>query len=140
MPHDPAAVARRWFEEVWNQRRGETIDELLSAEGLCHADHGPIRGPGEFREQMHVPFLSAFPDIRVTLEGVMADGDEVAVRWSAAGTHAGDGLGFPATGRPVALRGLTWLRVRDGKFVEGWQSSNIPEVFRSLAPPPDGLS
>src|SRR5262245_39594540 len=106
------AVARRWFEEVWNQRRDQTIDELLTPHSVCHTDEGPIVGKEEFRARMYVPLLSAFPDLRVEVEGVTGQGDDVVVRWSAAGTHSGDGLGFAPTGKGVILRGITWMRVR----------------------------
>ena len=98
-------LARRWFEEVWNQRRTDTIDELLADESVSHSESGTLRGKQAFRERTHAVFLSAFPDLRMTVEGTMAEGDEVVVRWSFSGTHRGDGLGFPATGRVVSSRG-----------------------------------
>ena len=64
MSRDNIALVRRWFEEVWNRRRAETIDELLTGESVCHADEGPIRGPEEFKARQHAPFLAAFPDLR----------------------------------------------------------------------------
>jgi steroid delta-isomerase-like uncharacterized protein len=135
MSQDPTTIVHRWFEEVWNQRRAQTIDELLTPESVCHGEGDPIRGPGEFRERMHDPLLAAFPDVRVTVEATLADGDEVVVRWRAEAAHAGPGLGFPATGRPVVFRGMTWIRVSGGRFVQAWQSSNIAEVIRSLTEP-----
>jgi len=133
MSQENVALVRRWFEEVWNHRREQTIDELITAESVCHADDGPMRGPDEFRERQYAPFIAAFPDLRVNVEAIIADGDDVVVRWNATGLHSGDGLGCPATNRNVCFRGLTWIQVRDGKLVEGWQSSNIPEVVRELA-------
>jgi steroid delta-isomerase-like uncharacterized protein len=135
MPQDSIALVRRWFEEVWNQRRANVIDELLVAESVCHADDGDIRGPDEFRERQYNPLVAAFPDIRVEIDAIIGEGDEVVVRWSAAGTHSGDGLGFGATNRGTSFRGMTWIRIRDGKLQEGWQSSNMPEVIRGLASP-----
>jgi steroid delta-isomerase-like uncharacterized protein len=133
MSHDNVAAVRRWFDEVWNQRRAQVIDELLPPEGICHADDGPIRGPAEFKERQYDPFTSAFPDLRIEVEAIIAQDDVVVVRWSAAGTHSGDGLGFRATHATASFRGITWIHVRDGKFLEGWQSSNIPEVIRGLS-------
>jgi predicted ester cyclase len=133
MSQDNIAIAHRWFEEVWNQRRPETIDELLAVESVCHADDGPIRGPQEFKERQHACFLGAFPDVRIKVEAVLAHGDQVVVRWLATGTHDGEGLGILPTNRPVTPRGITWLRIKDGKLMEGWQHSNIPEVIRGLA-------
>jgi steroid delta-isomerase-like uncharacterized protein len=130
-----AEIARRWFEEVWNQRREETIDELVTDDSLCFTDNGVIRGAQQFREQMYLPFINAFPDIRVNVEEIICQDDKVVVRWTASGSHSGNGLGFAGTGRPALFRGLTWIEVRDGKFAQGWQSSNIPEVVRSLATP-----
>ena len=132
MSQDNVALARRWFEEVWNQRRAGTIDEWLATESVCHADDGPIRGPQEFRARLHEPLLGAFPDIHVEVEGVLSQGDQVVVRWRSTGTHHGGGLGIPPTNQPVTLRGITWLRIQDGKLMEGWQHSNIPEVIRGL--------
>ena len=84
----------------------------------------------------HVPFTTAFSTLKVVVEGTVCDGDQVVVRWCATGVHSGDGLGMKATHKPVTLRGMTWIRMKDGKFHEGWQSSNITEVMRSLPEPP----
>ena len=112
-------LARRWFEEVWNQRRTDTIDELLTEEGVSHSKSGPVRGSREFNERGHAPFLSAFPDLRIERQGAVAQGEEVVVRWAVRATHLWDGLGLPATGRTVSFRGMTWIRFSGGKMVEG---------------------
>lgn len=127
------AIVKRWFEEVWNQRRAETIFELTTRESICYADEGPLIGPEEFQQRQHTPFLAAFPDLKVTLEAVVGEGENVVARWIAEGTHSGDGLGFRPTNAPVLFRGMTWIRIVNGKLAEGWQSSNIPEVIRALA-------
>jgi steroid delta-isomerase-like uncharacterized protein len=132
MSTENVALARRWFEEVWNGRRTDTIDELLTEESVSYSEAGPLRGPEEFKTRAHAVFLSAFPDLRLSVEGTVAEGDQVVVRWAATGTHAGDALGFPATGRPVAFRGMTWIRFRDGKMVEGQDSWNQAGLIQSL--------
>lgn len=125
-------LALRWFEEVWNQRRTDTIDELLTDESVSYSESGPLRGKQQFKEQAHAVFLSAFPDLKITVEGAVADGDEVVVRWSVRATHLGDGLGFRATGRAVSFRGMTWIRYRDGKMIEGWDCWNQAGLIQSL--------
>jgi steroid delta-isomerase-like uncharacterized protein len=135
MSSDNISLARRWFEEVWNQRREQLIEEWMTPHAVCHADGGPLTGPAEFKARQYVPFLAAFPDLHVQVEDVIGQDDQVVVRWTATGTHSGGGLGFAATHRPVNFRGLSWIRIRDGKFAEGWQSSNIPEQLRTLAQP-----
>jgi steroid delta-isomerase-like uncharacterized protein len=125
-------VVQRWFEEVWNLRREEAIRELVTEESVCFGDDGPMRGPEEFKARMYLPFIGAFPDLRIQLEAVVSDGDAVVVRWTAQGTHTGDGLGIPATNTAAQFRGMTWVLIRGGKLMEGWQTSNIPEVIRRL--------
>jgi steroid delta-isomerase-like uncharacterized protein len=133
MSRENEALVRRWFDEVWNQRRAKVIDDYLTSNSLCHAEDGPIRGPDEFRDRMHTPLLSAFPDLRLELEDLIAQGDAVVTRWVATGTHTGEGLGFRATHEKVTMRGITWVHIRDGKLIEGWQHSNLPEVLRGLS-------
>ena len=128
---DPATVARRWFEEVWNERRDDTIDELMAPDSWGHIEGGDVQGPEAFR-QMRSTFLSALPDVRIEVEDVVAEGERAAVRWRAYGTHAGDGFGFPATRQQVHVRGTTWMTVRDGKIVEGWDTWNLGGLLESL--------
>ena len=88
MSSENAALARKWFDEVWNQRRDATVLEMLSEPCEGHTEGGPVTGPREFLAA-RAALLGAFPDLRVTVEGTIAEGDEVAVRWSASGTHLG---------------------------------------------------
>jgi steroid delta-isomerase-like uncharacterized protein len=118
-----AELARRWFEEVWNQRRTATIDELLTEDSVGHTESGDVPGVEAFK-RLHADFLAAFPDLRLEVEAVVADGDDVVVRWRATGRHAGDGLGVKATHEPVTFRGMTWHRYEGGKLVEGWDAWN----------------
>jgi steroid delta-isomerase-like uncharacterized protein len=127
------AIAHRWFHEIWNERRLDVVNEVLTDTSVCHGESGPLVGPAGFLDHVYHPFTAAFPDIKVEVEDVIGTGDNVVIRWTAAGTHTGDGLGFPPTGKAVSFRGMTWLRAEDGKLIEGWQSSNIPVVLAGLA-------
>lgn len=135
MSDENRSVVLRWFEEVWNQRRAETIDELMTDQSVCFTDQGPMRGPAEFRQAQYEPLLKAFPDLHVEVEDSLASDNAVVVRWTATGTHTGDGLPIPPTGKAVTFSGMSWIRTHDGKLWEGWQSSNISEVLRQLAEP-----
>jgi steroid delta-isomerase-like uncharacterized protein len=126
-----AGLARRWFEEVWNERREATVGELMHPEAVGHLEGTEIRGPSEFLSA-RAALLAAFPDFGVNVDRIIAQGDDVAVRWSAKGTHRGESLGFPATNRPAAFRGITWLRFRDGKVVEGWDAWNQGKLLQEL--------
>lgn len=135
MANDKVMLARRWFDEVWNQRRSDTIDELLTDESVCFSESGEVRGKQEFKVKTHNVFLSAFPDLHIDVQGTVADEDEVVVRWSGTATHLGDGLGFPATGRKVSFRGMTWIRFANGKMVEGWDCWDQSRLIESLRAP-----
>jgi steroid delta-isomerase-like uncharacterized protein len=128
-------LARRWFQEVWNERREATVNELLAPDALGHMEGGlEVRGPAEFHP-VRAALLGAFPDIEVSVDQIIAQGDDVVVRWSAKGTHRGEHLGFPASNRPAAFRGMTWLRFQDGRIVEGWDAWNQGRVLRDLGAP-----
>lgn len=133
MSQEHVSVVRRWFEDVWNRRDERAIDELVTCDSVCFADDGPIRGPEEFRQRQYRPFLAAFPDLRIELDGIVSEGEQVVVRWTASGTHTGAGLGFDPTGEAVVFQGMSWVVVRDGKLAEGWQNSNIPAVVHALS-------
>jgi steroid delta-isomerase-like uncharacterized protein len=131
MPQSPAIIARRWFEEVWNDRRDSAIEELMAKESYGHVEGGDVRGPADFR-RMRDMFFAALPDIRLEIEDIVTEGDRAAVRWRAVGTHTGDGFGFPATRQSVNIRGTSWLVIRDGKLVEGWDTWNLGGLLESL--------
>lgn len=132
MSDETRAIALRWFEEVWNQRNEATIDELVTAESLCYADTGTLRGPDEFKVQIFQPFTAAFPDLKISVDGIVCEDNVAVVRWSASATHCGQGLGCTATGDCVQFTGMTWMRIENGKMVEGWQNSNINDVVSRL--------
>ena len=128
-------LARRWFEEGWNQRKPGVVTELFAPDGVGYME-GPagdveIRGPEMFL-QARAALLEAIPDLAVTVDGTVAQGDDVVVRWTANGTHRGEGLGIPATGKTVRFRGMSWLRFRDGKVVSGWDAWNQGRLFSDL--------
>jgi steroid delta-isomerase-like uncharacterized protein len=117
-------LMRRWFKEVWNEGRTQTISELLSHNGIGigqREDGSPLRGPAEF-----VPFVErirgAFPDINVVVEDAFGAEDKVVLRWSAMMTHRGDHLGMPASGKHVRMTGITIARIAEKKIVEGWDN------------------
>src|SRR5881394_3151878 len=103
------ALIRRWFEEVWNKGRADAVDEKFAENGIVHglanANDEEIRSPADFKV-FHRAFREAFPDIIVTVEDTVSEGDKVAARCSVSGTHTGDGLGIAATKAPVQITGI----------------------------------
>ena len=132
---DIKAFIRRWFEEVWNKGREEAIDEMFAEDGIAHglADEtgAPLRGPNGFKPFFR-SFRGAFPDIEVIVEDTVAEGDKVAARCRLHATHAGEGLGFAATQRPMEITGIAIVRVKDGKIVEAWNNFDFMAMFQQL--------
>ena len=110
MPNANSAVAHRWFEELWNQGKIETIDELSTPDAI---GHGQIEHDGQIdMEQFRVLFngiRSAFPDIRFTIEQTVAEENMVVLRWRAKATHKGDFLGTAPTNRDVEFTGMSMM-------------------------------
>jgi predicted ester cyclase len=129
-------IARRWFEEVWNQQNPAVIDELFHPKGKAHGFGFPdpdsvLVGPEDFKK-VHRAFCGAFPDLHITIEDVVAEDDRVAIRWSVSMTHQGDDLGFPATGKKGRLTGSSFIVIKDAQLVEGWNEMDIQNLFQNL--------
>ena len=135
MSEENKATLRRWFEEVWNKGQAEAIDELFAADGTAHglADETgeSLRGPAGFKPFFQ-KFLDAFPDIKVTVDDMVAEGDKVAARCSVRGMHQGDALGFAATKQPVEFTGICIVRIRDGQIVEAWNNFDFMTMYQQL--------
>lgn len=125
-------VAQRWFEEVWNKRNPAVIDELMDASAVCATEGGPIRGPGDFRSLVYNPLITAFPDVKITLDGLIAEGEEVAIRWTVHATQKGPFAHLKPSGKAVAFSGMTWQRIRGGKIVAGSDSYNLHGLIAFL--------
>ena len=118
------ALMKRWFEEVWNQRRKSTITELFAPNGISHGvdeNGADMIGPHAFLP-FYERFLGAFPDMKLKIEDAFGYDDKVLIRWSAIMQHSGDSLGMPATNKRVAIGGMTLARISNGKIVEAWDN------------------
>ena len=134
MTATPVEVARRWFEEVWNQGRAELIPELLAADAPIHDVGAPgdvRRGPEGFRPT-YEKLRGAFPDIQFTIEEIIGERDIVALRWTARMTHRGPHLGIAPTDTQVSVSGMGFARVRDGKVVEAWNNWDMMGLLQQL--------
>jgi len=117
-------LMRRWFQEVWNEGRIQTVYDLLAPDAVAKGQRGAtaeIRGPEEFAKFVR-EMRGAFPDIKVNVEDVFGAGDKVVLRWSGVMTHTGDAPGLPASGQTVRVGGITIAQIVDGRIVEGWDS------------------
>ena len=129
-----ALLARRWFQEVWNEKKDATVTELLDPNIVGFMEGVDVRSPDDFL-RARAGLLDAFPDLTVTVDDVVSEGDNVVVRWSASGTHKGAGLGIPPSRRRVSFRGMSWIVFANGRIVKGWDSWNLGQLFAQLTAP-----
>jgi steroid delta-isomerase-like uncharacterized protein len=135
MSAENKALIRRWFEEVWNKGRVAAIDEMFHSEGVAHGlGDGPeakLHGPNGFKPFFQ-SFYSTFPDINVTIDRIISEGDLVAAHCTVRGTHTGNGLGVEATQKPIQFTGLTMARIKDGKIIEAWNNFDFQALFQQI--------
>jgi steroid delta-isomerase-like uncharacterized protein len=111
-------LVRRLVDEAQTEGRLEVVDELLADDFV---DHSPLPGLPANRDGIRILFgalRAAFPDLRVTIDEQVAEGEKVVTRKTFRGTHGGEFLGAPASGRAVAFEVIDILSVRDGKIAE----------------------
>jgi steroid delta-isomerase-like uncharacterized protein len=125
------ALVRRYYQEVLTGRDRDLLTRLLDSSFVSHVPGGPPAGAGAFIAAVDVTH-AAFPDLVVTVQDQVAEQDKVVTRWSAAGTHAGDFAGVPATGRRVTVTGIHIHRVRRGRLIEHWEELNLLGMLRQL--------
>jgi len=131
MVEDNKVLVQRWFEEVWNRGRQDAVDQLMAPNALVHGLGEAMRGPAGFK-RFHAAYREAFPDVRIVVEDMVAEGDKVAFRWSATATHRGISLGFEPTNRDVRFEGMGIIRVESGKLVEGWNTFDQLGMLQQL--------
>jgi steroid delta-isomerase-like uncharacterized protein len=128
------AIMRRWFQEVWNEGRTETVTELLApnAIGIGQAEHDSIiRDPKDFLVLM-ANLRGAFPDIHINVDDAFGSGDKVIVRWTMRGTHTGGHLGIARSGKEVSVTGMSLVRISGGKLVEGWDNWDQLKLMQTI--------
>ena len=121
MSEENKAVVRRFHDEVLNKGNLALIDELCSHDLVDHTAPPGLPPGVEGAKQTLGIYLAAFPDLHVTMEDMIAEGDRVVVRWTASGTHKGDLMGIAPTGRRVTVTGIAIDRIAGGKTVEHWE-------------------
>lgn len=126
------SVVRRWFDEVWNEKRTDAIYELLAPDCISHLENEDMVGVERFH-QYHLEIVQAFPGLQITVEEVISQGEAAAIRWTAKGVHEGTVFGIEPTGQEVKFRGITMVYIRDGKISEGWDSWNMGGLMLQLS-------
>jgi steroid delta-isomerase-like uncharacterized protein len=124
-------VVLRYYEEVLNKGDLDALDELAVAD---YEEHNPLPGQGAGRDGVRdrVSMLVRGFAPRFTIEDVIAEGDEVVVRWTNTGVHGGEFMGIPPTERTVSIAGIDIHRLQDGKMAEHWDVVDLLSMLVQL--------
>jgi steroid delta-isomerase-like uncharacterized protein len=126
------AVVRHHFEEMWSQGNLTVVDETYTTDSIIHVPPSPdILGP-EALKQFVTMYRTAFPDFHVTVEDEIAEDDIVVIRWTASGTHQGELMGIPPTGKPIKITGISIGRIASCKLVETWTNFDALGMLQQL--------
>jgi steroid delta-isomerase-like uncharacterized protein len=142
-PSDLSEGSRRLLEETFNEGNIELIDQLVAPDAVNHDPATPaqmreLRGPEVFKATVSM-YRAAFPDVRITVDDVIAADDKVVLRWHSEGTHRGELEGLAPTGARASVTGIGIDRWKDGKVVEAWTEWDNLGLARQLgAAPPEG--
>ena len=129
---------RRLFEEVWNKGHVPVVDELFTATYTHHDSSSPDLGRGPDSEKKRVTlYRNAFPDLRLTIEDIIAEGETVVARWSCRGTHKGDLNGIAPTGKQFHITGASIARFTNGKMFEGFVNWDALGLMQQLGVVPE---
>jgi steroid delta-isomerase-like uncharacterized protein len=112
-------AVRRVFEEIMNRGNLQLVDELVTDDYKVNEPPGIPPGKEGFRALVNM-YRTAAPDLKMTIEDMIAEGDQVAARWTATGTMTGEMMGIPPSGQKVTFKAISWLRVKNGKVAEEW--------------------
>jgi steroid delta-isomerase-like uncharacterized protein len=127
------AIVRRLFTELWNNGNLLVADELFAPNYAHYDPSTPDFGRGPDSEKKRAAlYRTAFPDLHLTIEDVIAEGETVMTRWSCRGTHKGDLNGIAPTGKHITISGVTVARVSNGKIVEGYVNWDALGLMQQL--------
>ena len=123
-------IAKRVFLELYNQNKFDIADQIYAKDFVNHGLH---RNVGLKEDQYAARgWKQAFPDLVISVDQTIAEGDLVTVLWSGRGTNTGNGNGITATGKTVEARGITIWRIVDGKITEEWSEFDQLGIMQQL--------
>lgn len=131
-------LVRRINEEAWGEGNLDLIDEHVAEDYVEHnnASPEPIRGPEGYKENVRM-IRNAFPDMDVTTDHLIAEGDLVVNHYTITGTHEGPLTGIEPTGAEVTFSGMAIIRFEDGKIVEDWGNVDLFGLMQQIGAIPD---
>ena len=125
-------LVHRFNDEYINAGNLAAADELVAIDIVDHTGPPGLKHGRESHKKVVALFHTAFPDVRWTLEDVIAEGDKVAVRLTMRGTHQGEFFGIPPTGKQVTVSGIHIVRIANGRIAEHWGTNDDLGFLRQL--------
>jgi len=137
MAAQSAELSRRIFEDVWNRKNLNAIDDLISANYIHHDANSPAASGIDGYKQFVNYYMNAFPDAHFTIDDAFTDGQNTEVqndvtRWTVVGTHEGELAGIPRTGRRFFVTGISIARIANGKITESWNNWDALGLMQQL--------
>lgn len=129
---DAGSLVRRLHAKVLAARDPGVVDTFFAPDFVSHTNPPELPEGVEGVRRFFAMFRDAMPDLEVTIDELIVDGDRAAVATTIRGTHTGELLGLPATGRPVEVVGVDMVRVRDGRIVEHRGLTDTVGLMRQL--------
>lgn len=127
------AIVRRLYEEAFNYTGDLSVaDEFVAADFIDHAGPPGLPPGREGFKQLVMAWRHAFPDIGLTIDAIVAEGDLVVLAWTGTGTHRGELMGIPPTGKSGSVTGIVFNRMAGGQVVERWGNSDDLGLMRTL--------
>lgn len=126
------AAVQNLIEKGFNQKDMSAFTDYFSANLTDHALPPGLPGGLEGRTMFVSVFMAAFPDMHLQVEDTVIDGNKLATRWSARGTHKGDLMGIPPTGKEVSITGIAIDRFENGQSVEHWEIIDQMSLMQQL--------
>ena len=128
------AVVQRYVDEIQNAHSLDGIESIFAEDFVDHmaSSGGLFLGGMEGLKRGYAAFLNAFPDLHVTVEDMIAEGDKVVAYKTLSGTHRGSHLGIPPTGKHVQYQIISIYRIKNGKIVEYWGLQDEMSLKRQL--------
>ena len=120
------------YRQAHNQNDMAALDEIVAADLITHSQLPNVPAGREGGKMVHQGSRAAFPDGKTTTDDLIAEGDKVVVRFTFVGTHKGEFMGIPASGKQIRVTGMSIFRIANGKIVEHWGENDAMGLLMQL--------
>ena len=125
-------LLRRYIEEVWDKKNPDALEEFLAPHFKRHRSPTSAALTRDGQKQLLTQFRTAFPDIQITIEEIIAEDDRIAFRSTMRGTHQAEFFGFPPSGKKITVSQLDVIHIHEGKFVAQWGGPDMLSLLQQL--------